>query len=119
MARNDFIEQLRALGYKIETVEGARITLDYLIPLGKFLGEQIKLGFEVSDDFPLSTPSGPHINRHFHALKPGGEHPTGGIHPSPFGSEWQYWSRPFHEWNKTNHTVAEYMAFIRWLFEKQ
>ena len=46
-------------------------------------------------------------------------HPVGGVHTSPFGPDWQYWSRPFHQWGQTDRTAKSYMAFIRHLFETQ
>ena len=44
-------------------------------------------------------------------------HPTGGIHESPFGLEWQYWSRPIRHWNETRRNAADYMAHIHRLFD--
>ena len=44
-------------------------------------------------------------------------HPVGGIHESPFGPEWQYWSRPIKHWNETPRNATAYMAHIRRLFD--
>jgi hypothetical protein len=48
-----------------------------------------------------------------------GEHPSGKILDSgPFGAGWQYWSRPFEIWGKTQKNAKEYMAHIRHLFDQ-
>ena len=48
----------------------------------------------------------------------GGKHPNGGIHarnkPTP---DWQYWSRPFKNWNSSRKSAKEYLAFIRTLMD--
>jgi hypothetical protein len=49
----------------------------------------------------------------------GGTHPSGGIHASDFGDGWQYWSRPFSNWNRTDRTVRAYLSHIRHLFDTQ
>lgn len=119
MARTEFVAQLVALGHKVEDLGEGKITLEYVIPTGKLLGQRIKLGFIVSDAFPGSPPTGPHVSPHIHPIQGGGSHPTGGIHASPIGADWQYWSRPFNEWAKTDRSVRAYMAHIRHLFDTQ
>lgn len=59
-----------------------------------------RLGFVVGNDFPLTPPSGPHVRARMHPIHPQSDlgHPRGGIHQSEFGSDWQYWSRPFPIW---------------------
>lgn len=118
MARQDFINQLREIGHQVEELGDNRLGFTYVIPVGKRANEEIKLGFQVADDFPATPPSGPHV---FPRLLPldntKDPHPKGGVHESPFGSDWEYWSRPFTQWNTTDHTVRTYMSFIRYLFE--
>jgi SET domain len=41
-----------------------------------------------------------------------------GIHESPFGEEWEYWSRPFPNWNGSKKTADEYMKHIDRLFDQ-
>lgn len=91
------------------------------MPVGKFQGNQIWLGFVVNDDFPLVAPSGPHLSPRLLPLHPANDlpHPQGGVHESPFGPEWEYWSRPFTGWGKTDRTVAAYLGHIRDLFAKE
>lgn len=120
MARQDFIEQLKTLGYVPQDLGNNRIWFSYTIPVGKFIGQQIQLGFVVGDDFPANPPGGPHISPHLLPINAGGTHPSGGIHDNrEFGGSWQYWSRPFPSWANTDRSVRIYMAHIRHLFETQ
>ena len=122
MSRQDFIDQLRELKHHVEVLDGERIVLNYTIPVGKFVGQTIKLGFVVQEDFPLNPPaSGPHISPRLLPIHPEQTpHPDGGVHESDrFGSEFEYWSRPHNDWAKTDRSAKAYMAFIRRLFETQ
>ncbi len=122
MSRQDFITQLRDLNYEATELPNNRVSFPYTIPVGKFAGQVIQLGFVVADDFPLNPPSGPHLSPHLLPIHSGGDlpHPLGGVHESsPFGSGWQYWSRPFQNWAETDKTVATYMGHIRALFQTQ
>jgi hypothetical protein len=120
MARQDFIDQLKALGYSPEDLGNNRVCFPYTIPVGKFIGQQIKLGFVVGEDFPANPPGGLHVSPHLLPINGSGTHPSGGIHDNQeFGAGWQYWSRPFPAWANTDRTVRTYMAHIRHLFETQ
>lgn len=121
MARQDFVDQLKALGYQPQELGENRLCFEYTIPVGKFIGQNIRLGLVVGDDFPATPPGGLHISPHLLPLNGNGGvlHPAGGIHASPFGSDWQYWSRPCPDWPKTDRTVRVYMAYIRRLLETQ
>ena len=120
MSREDFIKQLKSLGYAVEERENNRIAVPYTIPLRKFVGQEIRLGFEVPGDFPMNPPSGPHLTPRLLPLNDQSkEHPAGGVHASDFGADWQYWSRPFPNWNNTDRTVKTYLAHIRKLFQTQ
>jgi hypothetical protein len=115
----DFERGLGELGYTFERLQ-AGIAVDYKIGLGPREGSTIKLGFQVGDDWPLNPPSGPHVRPHLLPFNnTGTHHPTGGVHPSGFGSDWQYWSRPFWAsvgWSNTDRSVKTYMRFIANLF---
>lgn len=122
MSRQDFTDQLRALGYEVEALDAEKIAFPYEITVGKMAGTKIKLGFVVQDDFPANSPaSGPHVTPRLLPINPEAKpHPEGGVHESaPFGADWQYWSRPCHDWGKTDRSAKAYMAFIRLLFETQ
>jgi hypothetical protein len=118
MARGDFITELQKLGYTAEDLGDNKLALPYTIPVGRLISQKIRLGFVVTDDFPVNPPSGPHVSPRLLPINPnGGVHPNCGIHESPFGADWEYWSRPFNNWGSTDHTVRAYMAHIRHLFE--
>jgi hypothetical protein len=118
MPKDEFIQQLRQMGYAVADLGGGRVAFPYEIPCGKFAGRKIKLGFTVPPDFPLTPPSGPHISPRLMPNQSGGAHPTGGIHDSPsFGTDWHYWSRPISHWNDTTRTVKDVMAHVRHLFD--
>ena len=122
MSRQDFIDQLQKLGLQVQRIADDRVSFPYEIPVGRFAGQVIQLGFVVQDDFPLNPPaSGPHISPHLLPLNNQSQsHPEGGIHKSdPFGTDWQYWSRPHKDWQTTDRSAKAYMAFIRRLFESQ
>ncbi len=117
MAKDDFIQQLNEVGYAIEDLGENRVAFPFEIPCGKLVGKKIKLGFAIPPDFPLTPPSGPHISPRLMPNQSGGTHPTGGIHDSPFGADWHYWSRPISHWNNTKRTVKDVMAHVRHLFD--
>lgn len=119
MARQDFINQLRELGHEVDDLGNNHVAINYVIPIGRLADQNIRLGFIVGDDFPANPPSGPHVSPRLLPINPqGGSHPNCGIHESnQFGPEWEYWSRPFPDWGRTDHTVRTYIAFVRRLFE--
>jgi len=101
-----------------EIVDNRFLKFKYIVPIGKFRGQEIEIALEATQ-FPLNPPSGPYIKPHLMPITGGGGvHPTGGIHqrnlPTP---EWQYWSRPFSNWNNSNKNAKDYLAFIRTLFD--
>lgn len=109
-------EQLRDLGYDV-TEDGNKIFFPFKIETGKRAGEEIMLGFLTFPDFLLNPPSGPHVRpRLLSQNSTQAPHPVGGVHDSPFGSEWQYWSRPISHWPETRRNAADYMAHIHRLF---
>jgi hypothetical protein len=112
-----FGEQLKALGYDVKE-EVDRVSFPFKIETGKRKGEQITLGFIVNSDFMLNPPSGPQVRPRLLPIHPeSAPHPVGGVHESPFGPEWQYWSRPIKHWNETRRNAADYLAHIHRLFE--
>jgi hypothetical protein len=124
MARKDFIDQLKTLGYEPEERGENRLAFRYTVPVGRSAGQEIWLGFAVNEDFPANPPSGPHLSPRLLPLHPGNDlpHPHGGVHESPFDTPhgggpktevWQYWSRPCHGWSNTDRTVKAYLAHIR------
>jgi hypothetical protein len=121
MARVDFGHGLRKLGLDPEEFADGRIIFPYNIPAGPQQGQAIRLGFVVGDDFPLNPPSGPHLSPRLLPINTaGGLHPLASIHESPtFGSDWEYWSRPYPNppgWANTDRSVKVYLKYIEHLF---
>jgi hypothetical protein len=123
-----FLAGLRELGFEPAAVPGLsdHIVFNYAVPSGSMCGRQVKLGFIVPADFPLSLPTGLHVSPHIHPLSPDSRpHPTGAIHEAhsvPFraaGGDWQYWSRPCPRPVGNNKPVAAYMRHIWQLWDSQ
>ena len=123
MAREDFAKELREMGHDVTEHPDGCVSFPYTIEIGKFEGQEIRLGFIVPPDFPLSPPTGPHVKPRLLAINATqGPHPACGVHESQnkqFDAEWQYWSRPMHHWTETKRTAADVMRHVRRLFEKQ
>jgi hypothetical protein len=112
-----FAQQLKGLGYDAKE-NGDKVSFPFKIQTGKRAGEEITLGFVIPPDFLLNPPSGPHVNPRLLPINPAkAPHPVGGVHESPFGAEWQYWSRPIEHWPQTRRNAADYMAHIHRLFD--
>lgn len=109
MGLTEFINQLKDLGYEPE-VEGNRVKFEYEVPHGRFKDQVVILGLEIPDDFPLTPPSGPHISPRILPLNPGAASHPEKVVESPFGPEWEYWSRPFTIWGDTSRTVEDYIT---------
>ena len=123
-----FLKGLTSLGYAPSQLPGKQdhVVFDYTAETGSHAGKTVRLGLVVPPDFPMTPPSGPHVSPLIHLFNPSGVHPYGAIHEShsqPFregaGGEWQYWSRPCHEWAQTKKTVAAYMSHIWQLWDSQ
>ena len=119
-----FAAQLRGAGYDVTELPDHHVRFPYTVNVGKHAGLVLEMGFVVPEDFPMTPPHGPHINKLLHPNKSGGNHPDGGIHPSPghskhFGPDWQHWSRPHPEWADGPRTAVRYMAFIHGLWASQ
>lgn len=120
MALSDFADQLRALNYEVTDHGDGKVSFPWVIPVGRFAGKEIRLGFLVPSDFNLSSPSGPHVTPELLPRNAQGtNHPNEGIHASGFGPDWQYWSRPLPHWTSTERTVKDVMAHVRHLFDTQ
>lgn len=122
--RRVFADGLRKLGYAVELrdPEGCRITFGYPVGSGKFAGQTFQIGLEVPPDFPASVPGGPHVSPRIHGGRASGSaHPTSNIQESPnFGLDWEYWSRPFPNWQgEPRKTVETYLAHLWRLWDTQ
>ncbi len=112
----EFRRQLIELGYDSEPREDGRVVLPYTVRAGRHAGKQLRLGFEVPCDFPRTPPSGPHFAPRLQTINPGAPNHPDRAHESSFGSDWQYWSRPYPGWRGTE-TVATYLAYVDRLLE--
>jgi len=119
MGKPEFAQQLIALGYQVEDLSDDKLCFNYRVPGGKFIDQELKLGFQVPPDFPLTPPSGPHISPRILPLNPNAPNHPARVAESVFGGEWEYWSRPFPNWATTDRTGKDYMRYIRHLFETQ
>ena len=125
MAKNDFIIQLKALGFDPQEPSADKTYFEWIVPIGRNLSKKILIGFVVNNDFPLNCPTGPHIK----SLDDGWiEHPAN-ISDQNFGHNWvayptdqpinfymngwRYWSRPCPSWNSSDKTVKYYLAHIK------
>jgi hypothetical protein len=125
MAAQDFIQELRALGYEVDDSpvpqlqDTTVVRFSFRIPLGTSAGEDITLGFIVPPDYPMTCPSGPYMSPHVIPLNTSTtEPPYGGISDASgnFGQGWQYWSRPYNGWAQGGRDARAYMHHIKHLF---
>lgn len=113
-----FQEQLHELGVETSSPAPGFIAFKFQVPHGRFEGKQISIAVQ-APKFPLIPPSGIFVSPHIMPISGGGgNHPEGGIHNQRQpNDEYQYWSRPYKEWNKSSMTVVDYLGFIRTLFD--
>jgi len=123
-----FVEGLHEMGYSPVALPNKpdHIVIDYEVPVGRFAGQKVRLGFVSPSDFPVTPPSGPYISPHIHPINTGGAHPNGAVHHTqaiPFeqgaSGAWQYWSRPCLDWAERKKTVTAYMSHIWRLWDSQ
>jgi len=95
------------------------LRFEYVVETGKHIGKKVRHGVIVPPDFPASWPSGPHVSPHIHPINCQGAHPTGAVHQSDFGEEWQYWSRPLQGAAPGKNPVARYLSHIFRLWDTQ
>ncbi len=118
MGRQQFIDDLKTLGYEVEDRGDGKICFPFSVPVGKHVGTEVMLGYQVGEDWPLNSPGGPHFSPHLLPINTnGGSHPSASVHPSPFGDGWQYWSRPIAHWQRTKKRVQDVIAHVLHLLE--
>jgi hypothetical protein len=119
MSLEDFVTQLRESVGDV-SVNGTLVSCDYVVPVGRFAGNAIRLGFDVPPTFPAAPPGGPHVSPPLiKGSEQGATHQTRS-HRSRFGDGWEYWSRPYpqDEWRRSAKTVRVYMAYVRQLLNE-
>lgn len=114
--RDEFARQLRQLGIEPELRDASRLVFPFPVDIGRFVGMAARVGLDVPGEFPRNPPGGPHVSPRFiaeHGATPGG---AAGLHASPFGADFEYWSRPYSGWGRDGHDVKAYLAHLRRLF---
>lgn len=115
--REEFERQLRELGIEPSAGQSdGRIIFDYAVTSGKFAGQQVKIGLVVPPDFARTPPGGLHVCPRLLPMNPNAPDHPNRTADSPFGTEWQYWSRPFRGRWTGRQGVADYLAHIDHLF---
>ena len=114
MGRDTFKAELEALGYPVELQEPDKAIIPYVVPDGRFAGQQIRLGFQVPQDFPMTPPGGPHISPRLIPINAGALDHGRAAESGPFGADWEYLSRPFNQWAR-KRTLKRYMEYVEWL----
>lgn len=118
--KDAFIHGLHELGYTAEDLGTNRVAIQYTIKDGRFKDRAIKVGIEVPADFNVTCPTGPHISPCLIPMNPQGAGNDRAA-ASPFGSEWQYLSRPFRDqqqgWNRTSRDVKAYLHHVRQILD--
>ena len=121
---DDFMAQLRALAYEPELRPNEFVVFDYEVEVGKHTGASVKVGLQVPPDWPMSPPSGPFVSPRLLPINPssGRGRPWDSVHAAhgrglddPQGV-WEYWSRPFTAWPRTDRSVKAYLRHLRTLF---
>ena len=115
MAKVDFVNQLQALGYQVQELAPDFLAFEFEIPVGRFLGQKVKIAFQVGDNFPMNPPPGPHFSPHLLPITGGGgAHPYGAIHISHLLTYWHYLIRQFTaNWKQNDLTVKTYLGHIK------
>ena len=119
--KDAFTEGLEQLGYTVENLEGNRVSIPFSVTAGRFSGHSIWVGIDVPPDFAVTCPTGPHIRPRLIPINAGGQGNDRAAE-SPFGAEWEYFSRPFGDsqqkaWQRTQRDVKTYLWHVRRILE--
>lgn len=122
---DDFIAQLRELGYEPELRPNDFVLFDYEVELGRHIGEVVKVGLQVPPDWPVSPPSGPFVSPRLLPISGGvtgrgrpwdAVHTVEGRGLDDPAEVWEYWSRPYVAWPTTDRSMRAYLRHLRTLF---
>lgn len=113
------VAELEELGHRPIVIEGDFVHFEFEVPLGPLTACTIEIGFNVPGDYSVTPPSGLLVRPHLLPIGVGGEHPHGGVHAAASGGvqdpSWQYWSRPFPEWQRSTQDASALMGHVRGL----
>jgi hypothetical protein len=99
MGPSTLAEQLRKRDYEVEVQGDFVIIKNYIVQVGRFAGQSIRLAFQTPSDYEITPPGGFHTSPQL--VAPGANN----IHASPLGGDFAYWSRPVHEWAKARNSA--------------
>ncbi len=120
-------DQLENLGYEPEikpSLKGGKIVcVRHEVEVGPLAGTTVRLGLNNAHFFPLLAPTGLLVSPQLLPMKPDGvKHPYDRVFPADTGDlwdpegVWQYWSRPFPDWESSERNALAYMEHVRKLF---
>lgn len=116
MPNEKFTSGLKDLGHEVEVLSENRVAIPYTPFEGRLKGQLVKIGFEVPIDFEITPPTGIHISPALLRLNEGALTHPDRVALSPFGTEWQYLSRPYQyngvSWANCSRTTHAYMRFV-------
>jgi hypothetical protein len=92
-------EHLRKRNYEVEVRGEFVIIMNYVVLVGRFAGQSIRLAFQTPADYEITPPGGFHTSPYL--VGPGNNN----IHASPLGADFAYWSRPPHDWPQARSTA--------------
>lgn len=116
MPSHKLIDELKARGYAVQPeiviAQGQPfVVIDgYRIEMGQHAGKDIALAIPAVPDYPTTPPGGIHVKPHL--IQVG----TRNVHPSPLGTEWQYWSRPIPNW-RADRSLARLLSHVNRLMQ--
>ena len=116
MGKKEFIEELKDLAADVEDHGDDKVSFKYVPSLGRYAGQEFRVGYAVPGDFGLNPPSGPHVRPRIFPNQSGGPHPNGSVQDSPFGADWHYWSRPVPGWSQSKRKVKDVLMHLDRLF---
>lgn len=118
MGNTEILNQLKDLKIEVFELEHGYIGFKYKIPIGKFRNQEIVIALN-APQFPNVPPSGPYIKPFLLPINTSIRvAPLGGIHRrNKPTADFQYWSRPFPNWNGSEKSMKSYLAFLRTLFD--
>lgn len=111
MGTDNFKEGLEALGYAVEQKDQDKLIIPFVIAEGRFAGKEIKVGFQVPGDFPMTPPGGPHISPRLIPINGNAPDHSRAADSAQFGTEYEYLSRPYTQWAH-KRTVKRYMEYV-------
>lgn len=105
---DDFMSELRTLGYE-PRLHRDHVVFDFAVKTGSWDGRGVQLGVLVPPNWPESGPHWIHVRSRIDG---------GNSNPSPLGTEWVKWSRPFPDgdWRRSDKSVRTWIGHVHAVF---